>query len=112
MPGDLGQGLAQLAAGRLEMLGDDPHIGKHRHEIGVTGPARHDVLMQVVGHAGAGNRAEIHADIETLRLAASPAGDPGRRTVRPLQFRRSPQRRAGPGSATWRNGATIRCPFE
>src|SRR5207253_737579 len=39
-----------------------------RHETRVAGPARHDVYVQVVGHPRTGRFAEVHPDVEGLRL--------------------------------------------
>ena len=57
----------QFLIGRLDVLGDDTDIGENWHEIGVTAPTRHDMHMKVIGNTGAGNLAEVHADIKPLR---------------------------------------------
>src|SRR5918998_3324731 len=49
------------------------HLRQHagqpddRHEVGVPAPARHRVLVQVVGDPRAGDRALVHADVEPVR---------------------------------------------
>src|SRR5918912_2488391 len=49
------------------------HLRQHagqaddRHEVGVPAPARHGVLVQVVGDPGAGDRALVHPDVEAVR---------------------------------------------
>ncbi len=48
------------------MLRYNTHIGKYRHEIGITGPTRHNMHMQMVRHAGTCNLAKIDTHIETL----------------------------------------------
>jgi hypothetical protein len=49
---------------RLEVLGNDPHIGKDRHEVGVTVPARDNMQMQMVDDTGTRDPAKIHPDIK------------------------------------------------
>ena len=49
-----------------------PCVADDRHEVRVAAPARNDVLVEVGGDAGAGDRALVHADVEAVR--------PGRRT--------------------------------
>ena len=48
-----------------------------RHEIGVAGPAGHDVGVQM-GDAAAGGGAEVEADVEPVGVDRRPAAPPGR----------------------------------
>ena len=54
------------AARRDQMLRDHLDVGEHRHEVRVAAPARHDVQVPVVGDAGAGDAAEVPAEVEAL----------------------------------------------
>ena len=51
-----------------ERLGEDAHLAYDGHEICVAVPARHDVHVQVLVYAGAGDFADVHADVESVRL--------------------------------------------
>jgi len=55
--------------GFIQVLGNNPDIGQHRHVVGIASPARHNVQVQVVGNTSTGNLANIPADIETLSSA-------------------------------------------
>src|SRR5215218_4653056 len=57
--GELLPDLAQEARQRLRARDD-------REEVGVERPPRHDVLVQVLGDAGAGDAALVHADVEAV----------------------------------------------
>ena len=50
------------------LLPADADVADDRHEVGVAGPARHEMQVHVVGDAGAGRPAEIHPDVDALGL--------------------------------------------
>src|SRR5215216_3186193 len=52
----------------LEGLRHHPRVGDHRHEVGVAAPAGHDVQVDVVLDAGAGDPALVEADVEAVRF--------------------------------------------
>ena len=45
----------------------DADLADGGHEVGVAGPARQDVHVEVFGDSGSGGASEIHADVEALR---------------------------------------------
>ena len=49
------------SSGITRVLGDD------RHEVRVAAPARDDVQVDVVGDAGAGRAAQVHAQVDAVR---------------------------------------------
>ena len=49
------------------MLGEDFHVGENGHEVGVAGPARNDVQVDVIRHTGSGNSPQVPAEVEALR---------------------------------------------
>ena len=75
---------ASAARERSTRLGEGlrhhAHVCEHRHEVDVADPARHDVQVQVILDPGAGGRAEVEADVVTLRperrLESRPATRP------------------------------------
>ncbi len=85
-------------------------VADDRHEVGVAGPARHDVHVQVVGDAGAGGLAEIDADVQALRAVHLGHGDFGARGERP-SLRRSSSASAPPAwrRAGWARPSGGRC---
>src|SRR5690554_6287229 len=52
----------------VDPLRDDARLPDGRHEVGVAAPARHDVLVQVLGDARTRGGSLVDADIEALRL--------------------------------------------
>lgn len=46
----------------------DSGFGYDRHEIAVALPARHDVIVKVLGDTGARYPAQIETDVESIRL--------------------------------------------
>ena len=50
------------------MFVKDLGFGDDGHEVGVAVPTGHDVLVDVVGDAGAGDLAGVDAEVEALRL--------------------------------------------
>ncbi len=48
-----GPGVGEPLPGQLQRLGHDPRLGHRRHEVGVAGPARQDVEMDVGRQPGA-----------------------------------------------------------
>ena len=60
-------GVREPAARLGQVLRQHLHVREHRHEVRVAGPARHDVQVDVVDHAGAGDPAEVPADVVPLR---------------------------------------------
>src|SRR6266496_3413364 len=68
----------ELGPGVREQLGQDPGLADDRHEVGVPAPARHQVQVGVVGDAGPGDLAQVHAEVEPVRLRLGPqAAQPG-----------------------------------
>src|SRR2546425_4059371 len=49
-----------------QVLRHDPHVRQHRHEVRVAGPARYDVPVEMVAHAGTARHTEIHPDVEAF----------------------------------------------
>ncbi len=90
----------------VQVLGHDLHVGEHRHEVRVAGPARDDVLVHVVDDPGARDAAEVPAEVEALRVVdgarAPRARRPRARGSRPPRPARAPRtrRRAGPGRSS------------
>ncbi len=62
-----GPGGGEPAARLGEVLGDHLHVREHRHEVRVAAPARHDVQVPVVDDPGAGDVADVPADVVALR---------------------------------------------
>ena len=56
---------------RLKGLRNYVRICQDGHEIGVAVPARHEMPMQVAGHSGPGDFAEVQADVETIAVYQS-----------------------------------------
>ena len=73
-------GLGQAPTGVRQQLRQRLGLADDRQEVGVAAPPRHDVLVQVGGDAGAGDRALVQPDVEAVRrrrpraAPASPAG--------------------------------------
>jgi 4-amino-4-deoxy-L-arabinose transferase-like glycosyltransferase len=70
-----GRGITELSEVRtqpiiryVKFLRDQLGSADDRHKIRIAAPARHDVHMQVFGDAGAGDVAEVHAQIMAMRL--------------------------------------------
>ena len=63
----VGPGCGEPPARFAQVLRKDLHVGEHRHEVRVAGPARHDVQVHVVDETGAGDPAEVPADVVALR---------------------------------------------
>src|SRR5262245_7114944 len=53
--------LAEAPPRLSQVLGQDLHIGQHRHEVRVSAPARDDVLVHVVVDPGSRHAAEVPA---------------------------------------------------
>src|SRR5262245_13270879 len=53
---------------RAEILGQHAHVANDGHEVRVTAPARHQMHVDVMDDACAGRTAEVHADVDALRL--------------------------------------------
>src|SRR5215204_3324999 len=69
MFGRLGAGprLRELPARLEQVLGEHLHVGQHRHEVGVAGPARNDVQVDVADDARARDAAEVPPGVVALR---------------------------------------------
>src|ERR1700744_2332278 len=65
---EVGDGLFELAEGFFDCLRDDADVADNRHEVDVAIPARNDVGVDVAGDAGAGDLADVDADVEALRI--------------------------------------------
>ena len=110
-PRPAGPGLREPPARLGQVLRQHLHVRKHRHEVRVAGPARHDVQVDVVDHAGAGDPPEVPADVVPLRRVDlsqrthAGGGTAGAaRALPPQRARRT--RRCG------RTGATMKWPDE
>jgi hypothetical protein len=66
--GSGGEGGVELFVGCGQFLGFDAGFGYYGHEVGIAGPAREDVEVEVAGDSGAGSAAEVHAEVEALRV--------------------------------------------
>src|ERR1041385_4906417 len=55
--------VANPRCGDAQGLGQRARIGHRGHEVGVTGPARNDVDVQVFAHAAAGRTPEVEPDV-------------------------------------------------
>src|SRR2546430_3597473 len=51
-----------------QMFREHLHVGQHRHEIRVPGPAGDHMLVHVVDDPGAGDAAQVPAQVVALRL--------------------------------------------
>ena len=101
---------AQALRGALERLRQDLDVGEHRHEARVAGPARDDVQMHVVLDAGAGDPAEVPAEVEAVRRVLRASARSPRRPRRWISSASSSVER--PKSPMCRVGATSRWPDE
>ena len=101
--------LAHPPPSRLQIFWQHARLAHGGHKVGVAGPARHGVQMQVPGHARAGGLANIHAEVESMRLV-----DPLQRALRQLrqvhQFVRSLRRAAPPAGQDARRASPSRVP--
>ncbi len=61
-------GGAEAGVSLGEGFGHDLGFSQGQHEIGVAGPARHDVDVDVPGNTGAGGFADVGADVEPVRF--------------------------------------------
>src|SRR5438094_4073224 len=61
-----GERRTQAVIGGEQVLRHDPHVGHHRHEVRVAGPARDDVPVEMVAHAGAARDTEVHPEVEAF----------------------------------------------
>ena len=52
----------------IQPLWDDASLAHHRQRIGVASPTGYDVQMKMLGHPGPGGIADVHAQIESLRI--------------------------------------------
>src|SRR5262245_56500018 len=51
-----------------EILGEHPRLTDYRNEIGVTHPPRDDVNVEVISYSSARCLAEVHANVESVRV--------------------------------------------
>src|SRR5207244_9865662 len=63
-----GQRSTQLCRQIAEGVRNNRGAGYHRHEIGVAIPTRHDVDVYMLDDAGAGDLAQVNADVESVRF--------------------------------------------
>ena len=92
--------------------GNDLHAlaESDRHEVRVAAPARNDVQVHVVDDAGAGDAAEVPAEVVARRGGRPRASALDARAPRAGGSRRLVVVGASPKSPTCRTGATSRCP--
>ncbi len=57
------EGAAEFVVGKGEVFGLDAGLGDSGHEVGVAGPARQEVQVEVAGDAGAGAAAQVHPKV-------------------------------------------------
>ena len=50
------------------MLWNDPDIRQHRHDVRITIPARHHVVMNMFSYSSSRYNSEIDSHIETIRI--------------------------------------------
>jgi hypothetical protein len=58
--------LAEFIVERTQTLRDDSCAARHRHEIMIARPSRHDVKVQMRFNAGPSHGPEVPSDIEPL----------------------------------------------
>ena len=97
-----------LVIGRLQRLRQDPGLPDHRHEVGVRHPARQGVHMDVSRHPRSGGFADIHPQIDPVRLVES-------RKIPSIRCARSIISWAASAgsfcnSSRWAKGTIITCP--
>ena len=56
----------EFLVGGGQIFGFDASFGYYGHEVGIAGPAREDMEVEVAGDAGASGAAEVHAKIVAL----------------------------------------------
>src|ERR1700674_3292991 len=64
----LSQSLAQFRVGRGKLFRLEARFAHRGHEIRVAGPAGHEMHMEMMGNAGAGRGAQIHARVDAVRM--------------------------------------------
>ena len=60
--------MAEPRRGLPQLLRQDADFADDRHEVGVAGPSRHEVHVEVIHDARSGRAAEVDADVDALRL--------------------------------------------
>ena len=65
-PSGVLEGPAQFRQGCPHVFGNDFGIGKHRHEVRIAVPARHDVKMDVVVDSRTAGTPEVCTEVETF----------------------------------------------
>jgi len=58
----------EFAKGCFEAFREYPGFSDNRHEIRIANPAGNNVHVKVMLHPGSGTTAEIHSDIEAIRM--------------------------------------------
>jgi len=66
--------LSDQRSGLLQQLGHRLRSADHGKEVRIASPAGHDMLMQMRGNPGTGERALVHADVESVRARHLPKG--------------------------------------
>ena len=56
----------------IERLRDDPRAGRHRHEICIAVPSRHDMEVEMTGNPRPGGPLEVHPEVKAVRTQESP----------------------------------------
>src|SRR5918996_740618 len=59
---------SQANCSLLKVIGKDFRISGNGHEVGGAVPSRDDVPVEVIRNPGAGGHAQVHADVEPIRL--------------------------------------------
>ena len=62
------EGFAGFPGDQFQGIGHDAGLADDGHEIGIARPAGHDVDVQVIGNARAGDFAEVDAHVKAIRL--------------------------------------------
>jgi hypothetical protein len=93
------------------MLRDHLQVGEHRHEVRVSGPARHDVEMDVVGDARPRDATEVPAEVEPFRAVGASENVDGR-NGEPVDLERLVVGEFAEGTDVAACGATMTWPDE
>ena len=60
--------LMYFAVGYRQVLWQHSRLADGGHEIRIADPPRHDVHVDMIGNAGSGGAAQVHSNIEALRV--------------------------------------------
>src|SRR5689334_16471101 len=66
------ESIAQLSPSGVQIFRKHSRLADRRHEIGIAGPARHHVHMDVAGYTRTGGLADVHSEVITRGLVNGP----------------------------------------